>query len=438
MAVVGGTGWEAAVAEPSSGFAGGSYAAARAVPRPRGAPRCTLCEPMAKKTAKKTGSKRAPRTKVIQRSAAEERATLDVPAPIPLGDVLGQERAVGQLTDAIGSGRLHHAWIFHGPEGVGKFTTALAWAALLLDPGTDRDLGGRFVTDPGSVTQTLLRAGTHPDLHVIRKELARFSSESKIRDAKLATIPKAVIDEHLIRPATVAAVMRSGSMASKVFIVDEAELLDRSPSNAPSQNAILKTLEEPAPGNVIILVTSSEDRLLPTIRSRCQRVAFGSLSDEAMRVWLASTGRGVTGEERDWLLRSSDGSPGRLVAMHECGMYDWFRTVSPMLDQAERGQHPLPLGATMASLVDGWAATWVKEGEKKGENRSKDAANRLGARRMLGMVGERARTGLADPRRSAPSLRAIEAVGRAQQQIDSNVNLKLVFDHLAAGLSARD
>lgn len=392
---------------------------------------------MAKKTAKKSGAKKAPRTKVIQPTAAEERATLKEPAPIPLSEVIGQDRAVSQLTDAMASGRLHHAWIFHGPEGVGKFTTALAWAALLLDPGTAKDLQGRYAADPDSATQALLRAGTHPDLHVVRKELARFSSESKVRDAKLATIPKAVIDEHLIRPASIGAVMKSGSMASKVFIVDEAELLDRSPSNATSQNAILKTLEEPAPGNLIILVTSSEDRLLPTIRSRCQRVAFGPLPDEAMREWLASTGRDVTGEARDWLLRTSEGSPGKLVAMHECGMYDWFRTVAPMLEQAERSVHPLPLGATMAALVDGWAASWVKEGEKQGENRSKDAANRLGARRMLGMVGERARTGLSDPRRAPASLRAIDAVGRAQQQIDSNVNLKLVFDHLAAGLSAR-
>jgi DNA polymerase-3 subunit delta' len=392
---------------------------------------------MAKKTAKKSGAKKAPRAKVIGRTAAEERATLEVPPPIPLSAVLGQERAAGQLTAAMASGRLHHAWIFHGPEGVGKFTTALAWAALLLDPGTARDLSGRYATDRHSPTQTLLAAGTHPDLHVVCKELARFSSDSKVREAKLATIPKSVIEDHLIRPAAIAAVMRTASMVSKVFIVDEAELLDRSPSNAPTQNAILKTLEEPAPGTVIILVTSSEDRLLPTIRSRCQRVAFSPLADEEMRIWLASTGREVSGEERDWLLRSSEGSPGRLAAMHESGMYEWFRTVSPMLEQAERGQHPLPLGATMASLVDGWAAAWVKEGDKKGENRSKDAANRLGARRMLGMVGDRARPGLADPRRSHTSLRAIDMVGRAQQQIDSNVNLKLVFDHLAAGLSAR-
>jgi hypothetical protein len=161
------------------------------------------------------------------------------------------------------------------------------------------------------------------------------------------------------------------------------------------------------------------------------------LDDEAMRVWLAESPAEVTGEERDWLLRAADGSPGRLLAMHEAGVYEWFRKVSPMLEQAERGEHPLSLGSTMASLVDNWAGGWVKEGEKIGENRSKDAANRLGCRRMLGLVADRARPGLSDPRRAPWSLRAVEMVGRAQRQLDSNVSMKLVFDHLAAGLSER-
>lgn len=390
---------------------------------------------MAKKVTKKSAAKKPPKARVM--GPPEERAVLELPAPVPIASIIGQDRAIGQLQDAMASGRLHHAWIFHGPEGVGKFTTALAWAAALLDPSTAKDLSGRYAPDPDSNVQTLLASGTHPDLHVIVKELARFSSESSVRNSKLTTIAKDVVDTHLIRPASLAPVMRSGSMAGKVFIVDEAELMDRHESNATTQNAILKTLEEPAPGNIIILVTSSEDRLLPTIRSRCQRIGFSPLDDEALRIWLAASGLGVTGEERDWLLRSCDGSPGRLKSMHESGMYAWHKTVTPLLAEAERGVHPINLGATMAGLVDQWAAAWVKEGDPKGENRSKDAANRLGARRMLGLVGDSVRTGLADPRRAPSSIKAVDMIGRAQREIDANVNLKLVFDHLAAGLSQK-
>lgn len=391
---------------------------------------------MAKKVTKKSAAKKPPKAKVMG-GPPEERAVLELPAPVPLASIIGQDRAIGQLQDAMASGRLHHAWIFHGPEGVGKFTAALAWAALLLDPTTAKELSGVYAPDPDSQTQTLLASGTHPDLHVIVKELARFSSEASVRNSKLTTIAKDVVDTHLIRPASLAPVMRSSSMAGKVFIVDEAELMDRSESNATTQNAILKTLEEPAPGNIIILVTSSEDRLLPTIRSRCQRIAFTPLPDEAMRVWLAGSGLGVTGEERDWLLRSCDGSPGRLKSMHESGMYAWHKTVAPLLAEAERGMHPIGLGATMATLVDQWAAAWVKEGDPKGENRSKESANRLGARRMLGLVGDSVRTGLSDPRRAPGAIRAVEMINRAQREIDLNVNLKLVFDHLAAGLSEK-
>jgi DNA polymerase-3 subunit delta' len=391
---------------------------------------------MAKKVTKKSAAKKPPKARVMG-GPPEERAVLELPAPVPIASIIGQDRAIGQLQDAMASGRLHHAWIFHGPEGVGKFTTALAWAAALLDPSTAKDLSGRYAPDPDSSVQTLLASGTHPDLHVIVKELARFSSEANVRNSKLTTIAKDVVDTHLIRPASLAPVMRSGSMAGKVFIVDEAELMDRHETNATTQNAILKTLEEPAPGNIIILVTSSEDRLLPTIRSRCQRIGFSPLDDEALRIWLAASGLGVTGEERDWLLRSADGSPGRLKSMHESGVYAWHKAVTPLLAETERGIHPINLGATMAGLVDQWAAAWVKEGDPKGENRSKDAANRLGARRMLGLVGDSVRTGLPDPRRAQSSLKAVDMIGRAQREIDANVSLKLVFDHLAAGLSQK-
>lgn len=393
---------------------------------------------MAKKTATKKTSKRTTRKKVVKkipRADTGKSASLPVQPPIPFDAVIGQERAVSQLGDAMASGRLHHAWIFHGPEGVGKFTAALSWAALLLDPTAAIGLTGGFGCDPESKTQQLLAAGTHPDLHVVRKELARFSTDAKTRDSKLATIPKAVVEKHLIEPASVAPVMRTGSLAGKVFIVDEAELLDRSATNAPTQNAILKTLEEPAPGTVIILVTSSEDRLLPTIRSRCQRVAFGPLEDHAMRAWLGTRSDDISDDERLWLLGSSQGSPGGFLALREGNAYEWYLAVDPMLADAERGVHPIGLGSTMTKLVDDWAGAWVKQGDKAGENRSKDAANRVGVRRMLSLIAQRARMGLTDPNRSEAALRTIDMVGRAQQELNTNVQMRMVFDHLAAGLS---
>jgi DNA polymerase III subunit delta' len=371
-------------------------------------------------------------------------AAAQVPAPLPLSAVLGQGQAVQILRSAMASGRLHHAWIFHGPPGVGKFTTALAFAAVLLDPALQRTLSGEMEPDPQSPTQRLLAAGTHPDLRVITKELGRYSREPAVRQQKQTVIANEVIEEFLLEPAvrtgggTAAGASgskgaaRAGALSGKVFIVDEAELL------APrSQNTLLKTLEEPPPGTVIILVTSNEDRLVPTIRSRCQRVAFTPLSDTDMSAWLKARRPDLERQERDWLVRFAAGSPGVFLSAHEGGLYAWHRSIEPMLAALETGKFPLDLGATMAKLVDEWAVAWVEAHE----NASKEAATKSGARKMFALVAEHYRSALRDAAdkpdspRTALALRAIELVREAEQQADTNVNLIMVMDNLAAQLA---
>tara|TARA_R110002072_G_scaffold271010_1_gene430827 strand:+ start:42450 stop:43622 length:1173 start_codon:yes stop_codon:yes gene_type:complete len=387
---------------------------------------------MAKRTTKKTTKKKPTRKRVVTDSGPAIRV---YDPPIGLGNVVGQPRAIEILQHSMQSQRVHHAWIFHGPQGVGKFTAAVAWAATILDPSSAPDLSGQISPDPESHVQGLLKAGTHPDLHVVKKELARYHDEKKIRDAKLSTIPKAIVDEHLIEPATLAPTMKSDSIAGKVFIVDEAELLDRSPTNAPVQNAILKTLEEPPPGTVIILVTSSEDRLLPTIRSRCQRVAFVPLDDDAMRAWVNTQNLDLDPNEHHWLMQYAAGSPGRFLGAIEGGLYQWHTRIEPMCVQADRGSHSISLGTTMGELVDAWASGWVKQGEKLGENRSKEAANRKGADQMFALIAQRARKGLRDPSTTNRALHSIDCVERAKGELNTNVQVKFVMEHLAAGLS---
>ena len=204
---------------------------------------------MAKKSKSVKGGTFADRV----REEAPPPMTRGYPAPIALSGVLGQEHAVGILRAAMAADRVHHAWIFHGPRGVGKFTAAMAFAAMLLDPTTSRGLTGELEADPEGAVARMLRAGTHPDLHVITKELARYSGESDVRDKKLITIPKEVVEEHLIIPATKAANIRNDARAAKVFIVDEAELLDRSPTNAPVQNSVQDT-----DGLYVLTVTCSK------------------------------------------------------------------------------------------------------------------------------------------------------------------------------------
>jgi len=349
-----------------------------------------------------------------------------------LADVLGHERAIDALLAAASSDRVHHAWIFAGPPGVGKMTAAVAFAALILDPTTAPGLAGVLAPEEGSPTQRMIAAGAHPDLHIITKELARFSDEKQIRDRKLLTIPKDVIDTHLLGPVALAPTMKSHGVASKVFIVDEAELLDRSLTNAPVQNAILKTLEEPPPGSVIILVTSAEDALLPTIRSRCQRVAFGTLNDRAMSAWIERSGLELGAGEREWVLRFAAGSPGRAVLAASSGLYQWAQRLDPMLDQAERGVFPPDLGPTMAALVGEWAEAQVKALP----NASKEAANLAAARHLLTMIVERYRAALrtGDEAETERALRAIDRVYDAERHLQSHVHSGHALENLAAQL----
>lgn len=391
---------------------------------------------MAKRPTKPATKTKAPRE--VEAKPLRRAAAVPPVRPIRLDEVIGQERAVSTLRAAIQSRRIHHAWVFHGPPGTGKFTTALAFAAVILDPTAAPDLSGRIEPDPDSPTQRMVAAGTHPDLHIVVKELAAVSREASVRDSKQRNIAKAVLEEFLLEPAARTAAVPAGALASKVFIVDEAELID-----AVGQNALLKTLEEPAPGSVIILVTASEERLLPTIRSRCQRVAFVPLPPEGMLRWMKTQGvdlSGLDAASRDWLLAFAAGSPGVAKLALDTGLVEWHRTLAPMLAEVDKGRYPVEMGVTMAKLVDDWAAAWVDG--PGGKNASKDAANKAAARQMFRLVTEHYRSRLRQAAARGEgeealnrALGAIDLVGQAGRQAEASVNAVFVMDNLVAQLA---
>lgn len=348
-----------------------------------------------------------------------------------LDQVVGQSGARATLEAAMRSGRVHHAWIFHGPAGVGKCTTAVAFGAAMLDPTLAADLSGTLSPEEGSRVQTLVRAGTHPDLHVVTKELAAVSREQKTRDGKQITLATDVVKEFLIEPAQRSCVLRSpGSLAGKVFIVDEAELM-----NAVAQNLLLKTLEEPPEGTVIVLVTSSEDRLLTTIRSRCQRVGFVPLDEQQMAEWMRGSGVEASPEHARLLLRFAQGSPGAARLALDNDLLSWQSAIGPMLDQLWESRFPAELGPTMERLIKDRAEAAVKAAP----DASKDAANKFWARMMLGYVAEdvrrRLRAAPADAGIAARALAMTDAIQLAEGFLGSNVNLTLLLENLAAQMA---
>jgi DNA polymerase-3 subunit delta' len=357
-----------------------------------------------------------------------------VQAPIALSSVLGQDRGVSILTSAIASARVHHAWIFEGPLGVGKFTAALAFAAMILDETTQPGLSGGLAPDPDSRVQRLLRAGTHPDLAVITKELARFHEDKEIRDRKQSSIPVEVVRQFMLEPGRLAPQIPGASIAGRVFIVDEAEML-----GPPAQNALLKFLEEPPPRTVLILVTSNPSQLLMTIRSRCQRVAFGLLPPKAMRQWLSEhKDLAIDDRQRDFLLDFCAGAPGGVLQAHATGIGAWWERLQPLLAQAEGGRHSVELGPAMSELVDAWAKAWVEARD----DASKEAANRLGAEWMLRLLAWHARQRVTQAMGRAPAshleraMHAIDLIREAEAALDANVAMLFVFDRLSAMLAA--
>jgi len=218
-----------------------------------------------------------------------------------LKDVFCQDRAIGLLQRGLAVDRPAHAYIFAGPEGVGKYRTARAWAKLLLcpEPHTKKDKSGAFADSCGACEScTLLEAGSHPDYAHVYKELLEYTRDGKDKKTPLE-LPINVIREFLIEQVAI----RPALSQRRVFVVSEAEKL-----NANSQNALLKVLEEPPSHCTIILLCTRLEQLLPTTKSRCQIVRFGPVEEDRIVAHLAQMGLGM--KEAAFFARLAQGSLG--------------------------------------------------------------------------------------------------------------------------------
>jgi DNA polymerase-3 subunit delta' len=218
--------------------------------------------------------------------------------------IVGQDRAVEQFAEAWGSRKLHHAWLLAGPKGVGKATFAMAAAKRVLAEaaGPPFDLPLLEAPDEHPMVR-LIEAGSHPDMRWLERlvnektgNLARNINVDQVRGlAELFDLSPAMSDW-------------------RVAVIDTIDELE--PSAA---NALLKILEEPPANCLFLLVSHAAGRLLPTIRSRCRRLDFEALDDDAMTSVLESrTELGVP--ERQKVIAMSFGSAGRALAFAELGL----------------------------------------------------------------------------------------------------------------------
>jgi DNA polymerase-3 subunit delta' len=207
-----------------------------------------------------------------------------------LADLAGQDHAVGLLLRAVAAGRVPHAYLFDGPAGVGKRSAAVGLGLALVCP-----------VAPGAGCGTCdvchrVLAGNHPDVRTIVPATNQILIDQAQEIVTLAS-------------------SRPHEAPARILVLEEADRL-----NASSANCLLKTLEEPFPGNHLCLITAAPDRLLPTIRSRTQRVRFvplpiGSLEKVAL-------GRGASQERAETAAALAGGSVAaldQLLAAEEAG-----------------------------------------------------------------------------------------------------------------------
>jgi len=352
--------------------------------------------------------------------------------------LLGLERAFGTLGSALASGHCPHAWIFHGPSGIGKCTAALRFAAVLVDPQSSAAERAACKPLQQSRSADLLRAGTHPDVHLIRAELAGSSADRELRDRKQVNIPVQLLREHMIGGVNSSGAQIEGAIfkssvlgAGKVFIIDEAERLE-----TDGQNVLLKVLEEPPPGTVIVLVTSSLDRLLPTIRSRCQSLGFSVLQPEHMKQWLDANLGEVTGAHRTFVEHYAAGSPGAALTAVTMDLQSLHAKIVPMMDQLERGACPLE----MADLMNDFASEAAEAAVKANENASKEAANRRAAGIVFSVIGAEVRRRMhaarTQPQRLRYWARVPMVIADTERMLHANVNQKLALAEFVSAWAA--
>ena len=226
----------------------------------------------------------------------------DLPQPRDVYDYERGEAVEGAFLEALDRGRLHHAWLLTGPEGVGKATFAYRAARRLLGAKPD-PANGLLGSSPDDPENRLIAAHSHPDLMTL---------ERAVEDGK--TKKYISVDDARALPGFFAKAPSRGPY--RVAIVDAADDM-----NANAANALLKTLEEPPERGVLLLVSHAPGRLVATIRSRCRRLAFQPWPTDAVADFVRRR-TGLADEEAIAVAEMAKGAPGRALRLAESHALD--------------------------------------------------------------------------------------------------------------------
>ena len=256
------------------------------------------------------------------------------------GDTVGHQKQLVILRAALANERLHHAYLFVGPEGVGKHTVAVALAKAIHCQAKADDFCGQCVNC------ARIADGNHPDVRTVEP----------LADKKEISIQQ-------IREIERELNYRSFTGKRKIVIIDPATLL-----NAAAQNALLKTLEEPPQESLLILIAPNAGGLLPTLRSRCLRLSFAPLSRPEVAAYL-QTQHKKSAEEAAFLAAMSMGSIGVALALDKDALTEKRQIWVGRLGALKKGDFQSAM--TTAEALAGnreealrfikWAESWYRD-----------------------------------------------------------------------------
>lgn len=314
--------------------------------------------------------------------------------PLCFTQLLGQEKAKTLLGRSLARHRIPHGLIFRGPQGVGKSLFGKGLAAAINCKDSNR-VGACGICS----SCKKFRSMNHPDFMVIQPE-------------------KGVMKINQIREMSREISFPPYESATRIIVLEEVHTMRRE-----SANALLKTLEEPPEGNLLILTADSSVEILPTLTSRCQVVPFLPLSFDQTAAILRQ--RGVNEEDGALLARLSEGSPGKAVALMDSEVVEIWRevikTISvPSIDPTSDITVLLKLAEKMAATKDDLLAIfellrlWLRD-LLLDENESI----------VLTVVGQRTNKWSAEQ-----LFKRLEAIDKAEHQLARNCNRSLVCEVL--------
>lgn len=338
---------------------------------------------------------------------------------MPWGEIRGHDRAVAELSAGLAAGRFPHALLLVGPEGVGKrlFAERLS-RALLCERRPELSL------DPCGVCPSCVQvaAGTHPDILTLAKPEDRH--ELPIDAVRRLCLDLGFTPMHGTR---------------RVAIVQDADDLSEE-----AANAFLKTLEEPPPGAALILLGTSAERQLETVRSRCRVVRLDPLPTEDVAAILLDLKATADAEEARRLAARSEGSPGRAVGLADPALARFRHEFLRDLANLRTVEAP-----ALARRLE----AFVAEAGKESAPRRERASLFLGelARLFRAVLRDQLDVphGLADPtdrsavstlaERMAPdsTIAAAERCLEADYHVARRAHLPLIFDALMGDLARR-